>query len=184
MEPDPPTLQGHLLLADPSLRASWFGRCVILITSHEPGKGTQGFVLNRPVEGRVVEDLLPSPDFKPLRRVPVYQGGPVAPNEMILMALRWNEASGTMESRSPMGIAGATRALAEGWDVRAFTGYTGWGAGQLEGELKESSWIIAQPSQTALTGPAGPDLWAAVLRSGDDPRLALLAGLPDDPGLN
>lgn len=155
-------------------------------SDHQPrgGEGTQGFVLNRVVGERTLEDLMPSPDFHALRDVRVYEGGPVAADELILMALRWNEKLGKLETRSPLGIAGAVRARTEGWEVRAFTGYTGWGAGQLEGELKESAWIIADPCKAALSADGGTPMWSDVLREMDDPRRALLADLPEDPGLN
>lgn len=119
MKPDPPALcQGSLLVADPSLHGSYFGRSVILITAHTPEDGTQGFLLNRPSGERTLRDLLDSPDFTPLREVPVYEGGPVSQSELTLIALRWDEATGCLLSRPPLGIAGAARALAEGWEVR------------------------------------------------------------------
>lgn len=183
MKNDPTALQGSLLLADPSLRASWFGRSVILITHHAASEGTRGLVMNRPAEGRTLENLLPSPDFKELRKVPVYEGGPVSPGELMLVALRWNHTTGQLDCRSPLGIAGAIRARSQGWDIRAFTGYTGWSAGQLKDELAQSSWIIAPPQLLALEGTAA-GLWSRLLRNMEDPRYALLADLPDDPGLN
>ena len=174
---------GNLLLADPSLHGSYFGRTVILLTSHTPDEGTQGFLLNRP-SGKVLHDLLTSADFKLLRDVPVFEGGPVSPSEMMLMALRWNDATHRLESRAPLGIDGAVRARAEGWEIRAFTGYTGWSAGQLEGEIEQTSWIITPPQPAALAPQPDISLWSILLRNLPDPRQALLADQPDDPGLN
>ena len=174
---------GNLLLADPSLHGSYFGRTVILLTAHDPEEGTQGFVLNRP-SGHVLHDLLSSADFKALRDVPVFEGGPVSPSEMMLMALRWNDNRHCLESRAPLGIAGAVRARAEGWEVRAFTGYTGWSAGQLEGEVEQTSWIVTAPQPAALAPEPDKSLWSTLVRNLPDPHQALLAELPDDPGLN
>lgn len=174
---------GNLLLAAPSLQGSYFGRTVILLTAHTAEEGTQGFVLNRP-SGQVLYDLLTSADFKPLRDVPVFEGGPVSPSEMMLMALRWNNATHRLESRAPLGIAGAVRGRNEGWEIRAFTGYTGWSAGQLEGELDQTSWIVTPPQPAALTPEPDISLWSTLLRNLPNPHHALLADLPDDPGLN
>jgi len=35
--------------------------------------------------------------------------------------------------------------------IRAFVGYAGWSAGQLEAEMKEKAWILQQPTREALT---------------------------------
>lgn len=182
--PAPLSLNGLLLLADPRLRGSTFERSVILVTEHGTSDGTHGLVLNRPTEETTLGDLLPSLEFKPLADVPVYQGGPVTPNELALVALRWNGETGKIDFRTPLGIAGAMKARREGWEVRAFTGYTGWSGGQLERELEESSWIVMPPVPIAMQGVEGPPLWSTILRAVDDPLMALLAELPDDPTLN
>ena len=184
MKPESPIIPGRLLLADPSLHGSWFAKNAILITVHEPEAGSQGLVLNRPMEGRTLRDLLSSPDFRSLRDVPVFEGGPVSPAEMMLVALRWDEATRQLRFRSPMGIHEAVQARSEGWEVRAFLGYTGWTAGQLEDEIERSSWIDAAAQQIALEGQAGMALWAKLLRGMNEPRYRLLADAPDDPSMN
>jgi putative transcriptional regulator len=67
--------------------------------------------------------------------------------------------------------------------MRVFAGYAGWGAGQLEAELDEPSWIVvpAQPEDAFATDP--DELWRTVLhRKGG--RYALIATMPFDPTLN
>ncbi|MFH1498293.1 MAG: YqgE/AlgH family protein, partial [Verrucomicrobiota bacterium] len=67
--------------------------------------------------------------------------------------------------------------------LRAFLGYAGWSAGQLEGELTEDYWITSdlQPELMAIS----PDvsLWRTVLGAISDEWL-LEAGEPDDLSLN
>ena len=64
-----------------------------------------------------------------------------------------------------------------------FAGYAGWGPGQLESELAESSWIVepAQPEDVFTPDPEA--LWSAVLRRKGGP-FTLLATMPTDPSLN
>jgi putative transcriptional regulator len=65
--------------------------------------------------------------------------------------------------------------------IRVFAGYTGWGPGQLDGELDAEAWIPedAQPDDPFADG----DLWAATLgRMGGE--FTLLARMPPDPTLN
>jgi hypothetical protein len=54
----------------------------------------------------------------------------------------------------------------------------------LEGELNESAWIVAVPGKAAAVAAGGAPMWSEVLREMADPRRALLADLPEDPGLN
>ena len=174
---------GQILLATPELQGSFFGRAVIFLTAHSGVEGTHGFVLNRP-SGAMLGEVMSSVDFAALREVPVLLGGPVCPDEMTLGALRWDANEGTLEWRGPLGIGGAVRARAEGWTVCAFTGYTGWAVGQLEAEVERGSWLVMAGVEAVLAPVEGDALWRAILRGLADPRLALLADQPADPGLN
>jgi putative transcriptional regulator len=65
---------------------------------------------------------------------------------------------------------------------RVFAGHAGWGAGQLENELEEPSWILADARVEDIFGEPR-DLWAEVLRRKGGPY-TLLATMPEDPSLN
>ena len=65
--------------------------------------------------------------------------------------------------------------------VRVFAGYAGWAPGQLDGELEEDAWIVADadPEDPFRSG----DLWSGALeRKGG--RYRLMATMPADPSLN
>jgi putative transcriptional regulator len=67
--------------------------------------------------------------------------------------------------------------------VRVFVGYSGWGPGQLDGELARDDWLVvdAEPGDVATATPE--TLWRDVLRR-QRSRLSLLAHAPDDATLN
>ena len=66
---------------------------------------------------------------------------------------------------------------------RVYAGYSGWGAGQLEGELAEEAWIVEPPLPAELFPDDPEALWQDVLaRKGG--QFALIARMPDDPSLN
>jgi putative transcriptional regulator len=67
--------------------------------------------------------------------------------------------------------------------VRAFIGYAGWGAGQLEAEMKQNDWVIRKPDRATLKFDRLPRLWHDIMR-GLGPWFKLLAAAPDDPSLN
>jgi putative transcriptional regulator len=71
----------------------------------------------------------------------------------------------------------------EGAHVRGFLGYSGWSGGQLEGELRAQSWVVALLAEDLLALPHDASLWRTLLgREGDEWRL--LAGEPEDPERN
>ena len=179
-----PSLAGQLLLASPQLNRSLFKRAVILLTSHGLEEGTQGFILNRPVPDLTLRDLIPSPDFAGLQDLPIYDGGPVNPSELMLIALRWDAKKAALAWQLPLGIQGAKKAQAAGWEIRACTGYTGWAPRQLEDELGQASWLLLPPSPHALAAAEKDHLWPLLLRHSPDPAIALLAESPEDPHLN
>ena len=67
--------------------------------------------------------------------------------------------------------------------LRVFAGYAGWGAGQLEAELEEPSWIITGAEPDDAFAPDPDELWRSVLHRKGGP-FALLATMPFDPELN
>jgi putative transcriptional regulator len=66
---------------------------------------------------------------------------------------------------------------------RVFVGYAGWGAGQLEAEIDEGAWLIADASAGDVFDPEPSTLWARVMRR-QPGRLKLLSSFPDDPRMN
>jgi putative transcriptional regulator len=177
------SLKGQLLLASPALFDPNFRRTVVLVTEHNE-EGAAGLVLNRPSETAVAEavrDLLPlvADDER------VYVGGPVQEQAVLVLAEFDDPDDAAMLVVDDVGfvpgdgdfdlLAASTRR------ARVFAGYAGWGPGQLEAELEESSWIVESPDDL-FTDPE-VDLWGAVLRrKGGVYRVVAL--MPDDPSRN
>jgi putative transcriptional regulator len=67
--------------------------------------------------------------------------------------------------------------------ARVFAGYAGWGPGQLEAELEESSWIVESSTGPGLFPEPEADLWATVLRDKGG-LYRVVAMMPDDPSMN
>ena len=178
------TLRGQLLVASPGLLDPNFRRTVVLVVAHDDD-GAVGIVLNRESETEVIVAV---PELAELGgaagRISV--GGPVQGEAVIVLA-EWDDAE---EAGSivfdDVGLMGAEaeleRVAAATRRVRIFAGYAGWTAGQLEAELAEPSWILAEADPGDVFGD-DPDLWATVLRrKGGSYRL--LATMPENPSLN
>jgi putative transcriptional regulator len=54
--------------------------------------------------------------------------------------------------------------------TRLIVGYSGWGPGQLEAELEESSWLMSDIDRDLIFNTPADRLWeAAIRRLGADP---------------
>lgn len=178
--------RGRLLVASPTLLDPNFTRTVVLMLEHS-GDGALGLVLNRPTD-ITAREALPAPLSEALPEDElVHQGGPVQPEAVILLAdFADPDAAATLTVGS-VGVVDPNEDTADlphrVRSVRAFGGYAGWGAGQLEREITEGAWIDVE-ADTADVFTDEPDaLWRRVLdRKGGAFRL--LARMPEDPSLN
>lgn len=169
-------------MADPSLREGTFQRSVILLAEHQPTQGAYGLILNHPT-GKTVGDMLTGEEFEPLKYLPVHDGGPVAQDELTFTSFWWSRKLGLRWALRISATDAVNHSRRPGRIVRAFLGYSGWSAGQLEGELRRNSWIPARPESTLLGYQHDQGLWAELLRT-ISPLHRILAEAPDDPSLN
>lgn len=177
-----PSLAGQLLLAHPALREPIFRRTVVLLSTHGD-EGAMGVVLNRPL-GRQLAELNAEFALGPLAGVPLYGGGPVAPDQLIIVSWQWLKAEGAFQLQFGLEPDKAAELIGSpGVVVRAFLGYAGWSKGQLENELKHDTWIVTPVDGTQLEQADGTALWRNILGS-LDPDLKFLANEPDDPTRN
>lgn len=174
------TLAGSLLLAHPAMRDPNFRRSVVLMSAHN-AEGAMGVVLNRPL-GKRLGQL--SGDFAlgPLAGVQLFTGGPVQTEQLVLAA--WQIRDDGFRLHFGIEPDKALQFLSEeGTQVRGFLGYSGWSAGQLENEMKQKTWIVADVPEDLLTQSQDEKLWKTVLgREGAEWRL--LAEEPEDPTTN
>jgi putative transcriptional regulator len=178
------SLRGHLLVAAPDLLDPNFRRSVVLLTEHDE-EAAMGVVLNRRLEIAVVEAVPALAELVEDGAL-LHQGGPVQTASVLALAdfrepsLSAGLAFGTVGylrgDDDPAGLVGDVSA------VRVFSGYSGWGPGQLEAELAQEAWItLAAVPDDVFGDPDG--LWSRVLeRKGGHYRL--VARMPDDPSLN
>jgi putative transcriptional regulator len=179
-ESNPESLAGSLLLAHPSLVDPNFKRTVVLMSTHGP-EGAMGVVLNRPL-GKRLGELKGDFALGPLSATPIFTGGPVQTDQLILAA--WQTRADAFQLHFGIDPTKAADMLDdEATRLRAYLGYSGWSAGQLENELKCGTWIVASPPADLFERPMQQALWRSLLRDeGDEWRL--LADEPEDAGKN
>jgi putative transcriptional regulator len=173
---------GSLLVAHPSMLDPNFRRAVLFISAHDPDDGALGVIINRPLDKRVAEVVTETPP-EGLADVPVFFGGPVERNQLMFATFEWQKGEGLRLNHAlDVGEASA-RTGADAVSICAFVGYAGWGAGQLEAEMKQKAWIVQEPSRAALKPERLSKLWFEIMR-GLGPWYKMLAAAPDDPSLN
>jgi putative transcriptional regulator len=178
------SLRGQLLVSAGSLFDPNFRQTVVLVGQHS-SEGALGVVLNRPSD-LVVAEVFPSLQSAVSDGARLYVGGPVRPESAVLLAElahpEWADvlvfgAIGFLVGDVPDAAKAAIRR------ARVFAGYAGWGAGQLEAEMAQGSWILDPALPEDVFGDEPETLWGRVLRRKGG-RFTRMARMPFDPSTN
>jgi putative transcriptional regulator len=152
---------GSFLVARHALQDPNFRQSVVLLLQHG-AEGAFGLVVNRTAKAEGVP-------------FPVYVGGPCkAPGLMMLHGHRdWlAEASASVSKSAAPGVyVGDAESLKritetepdEASRFRVFTGYSGWGPGQLESELASGAWTLVPANGELLFDTPVEDLWESLV---------------------
>jgi putative transcriptional regulator len=171
------SLANQLLVAVPPLEDPNFDSTVLVLLQHGP-EGAFGVILNRPSRTRVADAL---PGWERLVTEPpvLFHGGPVGDATGVCVAVSPDASMEILDLNvDPDGV------VLDGRQLRIFTGFAGWGAGQLEQELAAGCWVVAAADVFGdVVGPDPEALWRRVLRR-QGGRTAWLANLPRDPSRN
>jgi len=148
---DPRYLVGQLLLSMPGIGDARFERAVIAMCVHDDD-GALGLMVNRLHVGLTVRELMMQLDIDPgdTPDVPVMSGGPVEPARGFVLHTPDYAGQATIGVGSLGGqrwgltsTVDVLKAIAKGKGPARWLcalGYTGWSAGQLDGELLRHGW--------------------------------------------
>lgn len=182
IEPGP----GILLIADPFLKDPNFLRTVVFLCEHKED-GSFGFVLNRAYENTLDELIPDAVGFK----LPVYYGGPVQMDTIHFLHQYPEQIPGSLEVMPGVYWGGdfekAVEMIKAGEitpdKIRFFIGYSGWGDGQLDEELKEKTWLTVKATRKLVFHKNTEEIWKDSLKHlGGD--YEMMIHFPIDPQLN
>lgn len=166
------SLRGHFLIAGSRLKDANFFKSVILIVEHGPD-GAMGLVINHPSPVTVASALQEHVDL-PESQDLVYIGGPVEPaalfvihNSISIDPTEMPVVDGVFMGSSCEVFEEILQASSHTEDedlrYRVFAGYSGWGPGQLEGELERGDWLTL-PAEAEFVFRAEPyEVWDDLL---------------------
>ncbi len=175
------SLVGRLLVAMPGIGDPRFEHAVILVCAHEPDHA-MGLRLDRPAPGVNLRAVLikletEAPQGAADRAVLV--GGPVERERgFVLHTDDWLVDDASLAFGAGFAMTGTREALLAMVDPTTgphrsvlMLGYAGWGDGQLEDELGENVWLVAEADPELIFDTDHESKWGRVL-----------AGLGVDPG--
>ncbi|MBI5856146.1 MAG: YqgE/AlgH family protein [Sphingobacteriales bacterium] len=182
IEPGP----GILLIADPFLKDPNFLRTVVFLCEHKE-EGSFGFVLNRQYQN-TLDELIPELEGFSL---PVFYGGPVQQDTLHFLHQYPDEIPGGKEIVKGVYWGGDFDAAInmikneeiDEKKIRFYIGYSGWGEGQLDGEMKEKTWLTVKATRKLIFHNDYNEIWKDSLKHlGGD--YEIMANFPIDPQLN
>ncbi|ULJ59491.1 YqgE/AlgH family protein [Wielerella bovis] len=143
-------LSNHFLIAMPTLNDSFFSGCVVYLCEHS-NKGAMGFVINK--ASPVSMDIVFSSTGKttPQRFIgkDVMLGGPLHPDRGFVLHSPVQTWQNTMPITEEI-VLTTSRDILEGLanqdnesDAVLTMGYSSWEAGQLEKEIAQNTWLVA-----------------------------------------
>jgi putative transcriptional regulator len=177
---------GILLIADPFLKDPNFLRTVVLLCEHKE-EGSFGFVLNKQIE-QTLDELITDMEGHPL---PVYYGGPVQMDTIHFLHQYPDLIPESVKVSDDIFWGGnfeTVTALLKSKSIdlnkiKFFIGYSGWGNGQLSGELEEKSWLTVKANRGLVFNTGYDQIWKSSLKvlGGE---YEMMINYPIDPQLN
>ena len=172
---DPPP--GFLLVASSQIGDPRFQHTVILLLRHNQD-GAFGIVINRPVAERALAALLEAAgdkDSDAEGSIGVFDGGPVQRRLGFVVHTADYRQPDTIAVDGKVAMTASKEALRDigrhkGPSKYFFAfGYTGWGAGQLEGEIARHDWFAVPEDAGLVFDEDRETVWEhALARRGQD----------------
>ena len=173
-------LSGQLLIAMPGMTDPRFEKSVVYVCAHN-SDGAMGLLVNRPIDSLTFPELLeqleinPRGNEKPIR---VLFGGPVEQARgFVLHSPDYLQDVSLVvdENIALTATIDILRAIAEGSGPNhclLALGYAGWGAGQLDAEIKNNGWLCVGADEDLIFGTDLDHKWGkAMAKIGIDPRM-------------
>ncbi len=170
-------LEQQFLIAMPALADPNFNHGVTLLCQHN-AEGALGITINRLSEftlGDLFEQLDIECEDEAVGALPVFEGGPVHRERGFVLHSPDRQWESTVAVGPDIMITTSRdvlQAIASGTGPGRFLvalGYAGWGAGQLEDELKENAWLNTMADASIIFDSPVDSRWQdAVARLGID----------------
>ncbi len=178
--------KGKFLISEPFMEDNFFKRSVVFLCDHNED-GSFGFVLNNilSINMKDVMEGFEDCEFE------VGFGGPVNSSNLYYIHTLGDILEDSICIQDGLYTGGnfeklqslINSGLVNSDQVRFFLGYSGWTAGQLEQEIKDSAWIVANSTHANIISAKDRELWKTLLNEMGG-KFKVIANFPEDPSLN
>lgn len=158
--------KGKFLVAKRGMGDRRFAEAVILLVDYDDN-GAVGLIINR--RSKVtLSAALPQIDSLRDRKDELFLGGPVSPQQLMLLIRSSEAPEGAVEvfdsiyfSPGPSLLEHVLRDRHQRF--RAYAGYAGWGPGQLDVELDRGDWFVADADAHSIFSDMPSSIWPALI---------------------
>jgi putative transcriptional regulator len=166
------SLQNHFLIAMPRMEDPNFNGSITYLCQHNE-EGAMGIILNRP-SNILLGDIFEQLDFDSNSKNSendVFQGGPVQLERGFVLhndSVDWDSSFSITPDMRLTTSKDILDALAQDQGPKQFfiaLGYAGWGAGQLEQEIAENTWLTCQADPKILFNTPTKEKYTKALAS-------------------
>ncbi len=176
------SLAGKLLIAMPSINDPRFEKAVIFMCAHDE-KGAMGLMVNSNLSDIAFDKVIEQTGLKSdisvdIDKIKVMNGGPVEVSRGFLLHSGEFEQKETIHISREYGVTGTVEALEDvvsgnGPERMLFVlGHAGWGAGQLDREMQQNSWLVVDATPEIVFAAPIERKWELALAAlGIDPMM-------------
>jgi putative transcriptional regulator len=167
-------LAGKMLIAMPGMGDLRFDQSVVFMCAHSDD-GAMGLIINKPAQDVVLGDVLGQLDIEvsqQTRESRVHIGGPVeTARGFVLHSREYQSNLQTLNVDADFGMTCTLDILEEIGKAtgpaqsQLMLGYAGWGAGQLEAEIRYNGWLVCEASAELVFGTDDDVKWSKALGS-------------------
>jgi|TARA_B100001971_G_scaffold210153_1_gene235051 putative transcriptional regulator len=149
------SVEDNFLVATEEMKDLRFANTVIVILKNDKNE-TFGLVINKPLGSIPLSSLINKAEDQNSKqnelynvKVPVYWGGPVDENRILILHSKEYKSENTKNYKE-ISVTSGYKILLEIADKKGpkksliLIGYSGWGSGQLEGEMERGGWVLSE----------------------------------------
>lgn len=166
-------LSGKLLIAMPGMGDPRFEKSVIFLCAHSDD-GAMGLIVNKPATEIHFNDLLEQLGIDRTdgaRSPAIHFGGPVEHGRgFVLHSSDYATENSTLKVNASFGMTATLDVLediahgAGPRDCLLALGYSGWGPGQIEAEIQQNGWLVADANERLVFSLDNMGKWEAALQ--------------------
>lgn len=167
-------LTGKMLIAMPGIADGVFDHSLVYLCSHS-AEGAMGLVVNRLTPEVGLKELLKQleiPASASAKAQPVYFGGPVELQRgFVLHSSDYTSKVNSLEVSEDLSMTATLDVLEDIAESKGpekylvMLGYSGWGPGQLEGEIARNGWLTTDASLELLFETPPEEKWQKALET-------------------